>query len=522
MIQLEQYKKLEKDLDEISEKVNKDNVEDESVQSLAEKILIPSTLGKLQHNVNLFHKITELEKKISSLSQELSEEKKIKEKLQKDLVVANNLINFTKRPHSLVMDAVREKEIQIQQLREEILSLQKQKEELAEEYHKLENFNKNLSDEMKKILNNREELGKVKQLLITLHGEKQPSVEKEQKIIKIAQPDHASSRSAEELCKMEEHLESKLMTKIEFGRQIEEIKTNYKKEQKLLKNKIRTITDENEKMKEETEKLKNLIQNVNKELQMKYCNQIQKQKEENNQRRENIKNLKQTLEEKLIHFQKSNNEMKNRIVSHSKQIDKINDEKIFYQKKNRRLRAQLNRFRQGLMKVMKHIYDPPFILKTEIFNLLRDQAKWTAGNQLEMKGSEERCSEIKIQNLEIEGKLDACPEAETVCKNTIIENKDNISVWKMELSDFHDTRQKDEFSKLFHQIISVCIIPRKSEFFSSSESSPCINNSRVEETVLRENKEHNGCNWKSMAENNMAPVHMWSLQSPTEIFRILI
>ncbi|XP_067119733.1 uncharacterized protein [Centruroides vittatus] len=483
MIQLEQYKKLEKDLDEISEKVNKDNVEDESVQSLAEKILIPSTLGKLQHNVNLFHKITELEKKISSLSQELSEEKKIKEKLQKDLVVANNLINFTKRPHSLVMDAVREKEIQIQQLREEILSLQKQKEELAEEYHKLENFNKNLSDEMKKILNNREELGKVKQLLITLHGEKQPSVEKEQKIIKIAQPDHASSRSAEELCKMEEHLESKLMTKIEFGRQIEEIKTNYKKEQKLLKNKIRTITDENEKMKEETEKLKNLIQNVNKELQMKYCNQIQKQKEENNQRRENIKNLKQT---------------------------------------NRRLRAQLNRFRQGLMKVMKHIYDPPFILKTEIFNLLRDQAKWTAGNQLEMKGSEERCSEIKIQNLEIEGKLDACPEAETVCKNTIIENKDNISVWKMELSDFHDTRQKDEFSKLFHQIISVCIIPRKSEFFSSSESSPCINNSRVEETVLRENKEHNGCNWKSMAENNMAPVHMWSLQSPTEIFRILI
>ncbi|XP_067119734.1 uncharacterized protein PF3D7_1120000-like isoform X3 [Centruroides vittatus] len=439
MIQLEQYKKLEKDLDEISEKVNKDNVEDESVQSLAEKILIPSTLGKLQHNVNLFHKITELEKKISSLSQELSEEKKIKEKLQKDLVVANNLINFTKRPHSLVMDAVREKEIQIQQLREEILSLQKQKEELAEEYHKLENFNKNLSDEMKKILNNREELGKVKQLLITLHGEKQPSVEKEQKIIKIAQPDHASSRSAEELCKMEEHLESKLMTKIEFGRQIEEIKTNYKKEQKLLKNKIRTITDENEKMKEETEKLKNLIQNVNKELQMKYCNQIQKQKEENNQRRENIKNLKQT-----------------------------------------------------------------------------------AGNQLEMKGSEERCSEIKIQNLEIEGKLDACPEAETVCKNTIIENKDNISVWKMELSDFHDTRQKDEFSKLFHQIISVCIIPRKSEFFSSSESSPCINNSRVEETVLRENKEHNGCNWKSMAENNMAPVHMWSLQSPTEIFRILI
>ncbi|XP_023213033.1 intracellular protein transport protein uso1-like, partial [Centruroides sculpturatus] len=84
MIQLEQYKKLEKDLDEISEKINKDNVEDESVQSLAEKILIPSTLGKLQHNVNLFHKITELEKKISSLSQELSEEKKIKENLQKD------------------------------------------------------------------------------------------------------------------------------------------------------------------------------------------------------------------------------------------------------------------------------------------------------------------------------------------------------------------------------------------------------------------------------------------------------
>ncbi|XP_023242683.1 uncharacterized protein LOC111640846 [Centruroides sculpturatus] len=218
--------------------------------------------------------------------------------------------------------------------------------------------------------------------------------------------------------------------------------------------------------------------------------------------------------------------MKNRFVSYSKQIDKINDEKIFYRKKNQRLRVQLNRFRQGLMKVIKHIYDPPFILRTEISNLLRDQARWTAGNKLEMKGSEECSSEIKIQNLEIEEKPNACRETETVCKDTIIENKDNkednICVWKMELSDLHDTQQKDEFSKLFHQIVSVCIIPRKSEFFSTSESSACIKNSRVEETVLRERKEHNGCNCKSITENNMAPVHMWSLQSPTEIFRILI
>lgn len=199
IVQLEQYKKLEKDLDEISLQISKDNAEDEPVQSLAEKLLRPSSLRKLQQNANLFHQIIELEKKIELLNQKLNDERKNKEKLQNELIIANNLVNFTKRPHSLVMDTIREKEVMIQQLHQEIFKIKQQKEELSENYYKLENSNKKLLEEMEKIRNNREELGKVKQLLITLHQDKEIPLDKETKVIKIAPPNYASIRNTEEI-----------------------------------------------------------------------------------------------------------------------------------------------------------------------------------------------------------------------------------------------------------------------------------------------------------------------------------
>ncbi|XP_067418883.1 progesterone-induced-blocking factor 1 [Emydura macquarii macquarii] len=173
---LDTYEKLEKELDEIIMQTAEMENEDE-----AERILfsygyganVPTTAKRrLKQSVHLARRLLQLEKQNSLLVKDLEHQKEQVTQISQELHRANSLLSQVQQPYKYLIESVQQRDSQIHLQKEHIAQLEKDVSLLNKEKTALLRIKNQMAADLERLLNHREELAVMKQILISLHGKR--------------------------------------------------------------------------------------------------------------------------------------------------------------------------------------------------------------------------------------------------------------------------------------------------------------------------------------------------------------
>ncbi|XP_054019072.1 progesterone-induced-blocking factor 1 [Dryobates pubescens] len=171
---LDTYEKLEKELDEIILQTAEmeDEVEAERVLfSYGYGANIPTTAKRrLKQSVHLARRLLQLEKQNSLLVKDLEHQKEQVTQISQELDRANSLLSQVQQPYKYLIDTVQQRDSQINLQKERITQLEKDTSLLNKEKTALLRVKNQMAADLERLLNHREELATMKQILISLHG----------------------------------------------------------------------------------------------------------------------------------------------------------------------------------------------------------------------------------------------------------------------------------------------------------------------------------------------------------------
>ncbi|NXP16407.1 PIBF1 factor, partial [Scytalopus superciliaris] len=171
---LDTYEKLEKELDEIILQTAEmeDEVEAERVLfSYGYGANVPTTAKRrLKQSVHLARRLLQLEKQNSLLVKDLEHQKEQVIQISQELGRANSLLNQAQQPYKYLIETVQQRDSQISLQKEHIAQLEKDVSLLNKEKAALLRVKNQMAADLERLLNDREELATMKQILISLHG----------------------------------------------------------------------------------------------------------------------------------------------------------------------------------------------------------------------------------------------------------------------------------------------------------------------------------------------------------------
>ncbi|KAM4700053.1 progesterone-induced-blocking factor 1 [Discoglossus pictus] len=176
---LETYEKLEQELDDVI--MQSAEMENEAE---AERVLfsygyganVPTTAKRrLKQSVHLARRLLQLERQNTSLVRDMERQKAHTAHTSLELERANSLLNQTQQPYQYLIETVRHRDTQIDSLKNQISQLEKDVGHLNKEKTSLLRVKNQMAADLEKLLNQREELAEMKQVLIELHN-KQPGL----------------------------------------------------------------------------------------------------------------------------------------------------------------------------------------------------------------------------------------------------------------------------------------------------------------------------------------------------------
>ncbi|XP_030012559.1 progesterone-induced-blocking factor 1 [Sphaeramia orbicularis] len=171
---LETYEKLEQELDQVT--MQAAEIEDEEE---AERVLfsygyganVPTTAKRrLKQSVHLARRVLQLERQNTSLRRDLDRHKSQTGQISEELLAANQLLQQTQQPYSYLIDTVRQRDAQISSLKERVVSLEDDVSSLRKERATLQQVKNNMAADLERLLNHREELAVMKQVLISMRS----------------------------------------------------------------------------------------------------------------------------------------------------------------------------------------------------------------------------------------------------------------------------------------------------------------------------------------------------------------
>ncbi|KAM5147557.1 progesterone-induced-blocking factor 1 isoform 3-T3 [Callospermophilus lateralis] len=171
---LDIYEKLEKELDEIIMQTAEIENEDE-----AERILfsygyganVPTTAKRrLKQSVHLARRVLQLEKQNSLILKDLGHQKDQVTQLSQELDRANSMLNQTQQPYRYLIESVRQRDSKIDSLMKCIAQLEKDVSNLNKEKSALLQMKNQMALDLEQLLNHREELAAMKQILISMRS----------------------------------------------------------------------------------------------------------------------------------------------------------------------------------------------------------------------------------------------------------------------------------------------------------------------------------------------------------------
>ncbi|XP_015132445.2 progesterone-induced-blocking factor 1 isoform X1 [Gallus gallus] len=169
---LDTYEKLEKDLDEIVMQTAEMENEVE-----AERVLfsygyganVPTTAKRrLKQSVHLARRLLQLEKQNSLLGKDLEHQKEQVTQISQELDRANSLLSQVQQPYKYLIETVQQRDSQISVQKEHIAELEKDISLLNKEKTALLRVKNQMAADLERLLNHREELAVMKQILINL------------------------------------------------------------------------------------------------------------------------------------------------------------------------------------------------------------------------------------------------------------------------------------------------------------------------------------------------------------------
>ncbi|XP_068038416.1 progesterone-induced-blocking factor 1 [Anomalospiza imberbis] len=173
---LDTYEKLEKELDEIILQTAEmeDEVEAERVLfSYGYGANVPTTAKRrLKQSVHLARRLLQLEKQNSLLVKDLDHQKEQITQISQELDRANSLLNQAQQPYKYLIETVQQRDSQISLQKEHITQLEKDFSLLNKEKTALLRVKNQMAADLERLLNDREELATMKQLIFTLHGKR--------------------------------------------------------------------------------------------------------------------------------------------------------------------------------------------------------------------------------------------------------------------------------------------------------------------------------------------------------------
>ncbi|NXF88525.1 PIBF1 factor, partial [Eubucco bourcierii] len=171
---LDTYEKLEKELDEIILQTAEmeDEVEAERVLfSYGYGANVPTTAKRrLKQSVHLARRLLQLEKQNSLLVKDLEHQKEQVTQISQELDRANSLLSQVQQPYKYLIETVQQRDSQISLQKERITQLEKDISLLNKEKTALLRVKNQMAADLERLLNHREELATMKQILISLHG----------------------------------------------------------------------------------------------------------------------------------------------------------------------------------------------------------------------------------------------------------------------------------------------------------------------------------------------------------------
>ncbi|KAM3837260.1 progesterone-induced-blocking factor 1 isoform 1-T1 [Vipera latastei] len=174
---LDTYEKLEKELDEIIMQTAELENEDE-----AERVLfsygyganVPTTAKRrLKQSVHLARRLLQLEKQNTLLAKDLERQKDEVARISQERDKANSFLNQVQQPYKYLIESVQERDSQIVVQKERIAQYEKDISQLNEEKKALLRVKNQMAADLERLLNHREELAAMKEMLLTLRGQPQ-------------------------------------------------------------------------------------------------------------------------------------------------------------------------------------------------------------------------------------------------------------------------------------------------------------------------------------------------------------
>lgn len=171
---LETYERLEKELDDVTMQAAEMENEDE-----AERVLfsygyganIPTTAKRrLKQSVHLARRVLQLEKQNTLLRRDLERQTAHSSQISEELNAANQLLQQAQQPHSYLIETVRQRDSQIHTLKDRLTRLEEEMSALRKEKIALLQVKNNMTADLERLLNHREELSVMKQVLISMRG----------------------------------------------------------------------------------------------------------------------------------------------------------------------------------------------------------------------------------------------------------------------------------------------------------------------------------------------------------------
>ncbi|XP_056904386.1 progesterone-induced-blocking factor 1 isoform X1 [Takifugu flavidus] len=169
---LETYEHLEQELDQVT--IQAAEIEDEEE---AERVLfsygyganVPTTARRrLKQSVHLARRVLQLERQNTSLRRELDSHRLKSEQASEQLSAANQLLEQTQQPYSYLVESVKQRDAQIRALKDTISLLEDSVSSLRTERTTLQQVKNNMAADLERLLNSREELAIMKQVLVRM------------------------------------------------------------------------------------------------------------------------------------------------------------------------------------------------------------------------------------------------------------------------------------------------------------------------------------------------------------------
>ncbi|XP_041358363.1 progesterone-induced-blocking factor 1-like [Gigantopelta aegis] len=171
-VKLETYERLEQELDDVV--MQAAEVEDEQD---AERVLfsygyganVPSTAKRrLQQSVHLARRVLSLEKANTSMRHEIEREKQKTQQLAEELRNSNSLLDQAEQPYNYLIESIRLRDSQMQKQKELIATMEADLRKLEKERGDLIRTKNQMSLDLERLLNQKEEMAVLKQVVLSL------------------------------------------------------------------------------------------------------------------------------------------------------------------------------------------------------------------------------------------------------------------------------------------------------------------------------------------------------------------